>query len=361
MLTKKQGIFLHIFTFLCTIVITHNVFTNQPVYLPLKSVIKKHNKHIINYRWDPLDLIVKLSTKNAYIRFQIDSQIYVYNGLVYNLPYPIKYYRTQVLLPKAFAQTLISKLLKPKQAHHKPNKIYKTYRKRKRKNLDFIVIDAGHGGKDPGTSTRNNILEKKVALDIALAVASHLRSKLSKTRIILTRHKDQFISLNKRSQIANHYLGKYRKNGIFLSIHCNQHSSSKIHGFEIYFLGSRPSTSEARLVMVRENQTEKGYKYARKHEAYIINSNIARRSQMLARIFYGTFSEMLAHIVSSRSIHRADFAVMRDVAAPALLLETGYLSNPKEARTLQSKVFRKKISLAVELAVKRYMQALDKV
>ena len=108
----------------------------------------------------------------------------------------------------------------------------KSYILERSERISFVVIDAGHGGKDPGAIGAGKLKEKHIVLKIARSLERELRHKLRNIRIYMTRRSDRFIELSKRTDIANRYLRK-GKNGIFISIHANASISKRISGFEM--------------------------------------------------------------------------------------------------------------------------------
>src|SRR5512143_547026 len=131
-------------------------------------------------------------------------------------------------------------------------------RERQRWKLDVVVIDAGHGGDDPGTIGVNRTKEKDITLGIALKLGKLIERSMKDVRVVYTRTSDRFVELYRRGQIANQADGK-----LFISIHCNSvpRKSTSANGFEIYLL--RPGKTENAIrIAERENsviELEEGY------------------------------------------------------------------------------------------------------
>jgi N-acetylmuramoyl-L-alanine amidase len=231
-------------------------------------------------------------------------------------------------------------------------------RDRKRWHLDVIVIDAGHGGKDPGTIGVNHTKEKDITLDVALRLGRLIEKNLRGVKVVYTRTTDKFVELYRRTQIANEAGGK-----IFISLHCNSmpHKPSRANGFEIYLL--RPGlTEDAIAIAARENSVidlEEGYqqRYRKLTEEEFIIVTMAQSAYM-------KYSEELAEIVSrsmaedlkikNSGVKQAGFYVLVGASMPNILVELGYLSNKKEEQVLRSRSGREKISEALFEGIKEY-------
>jgi len=229
---------------------------------------------------------------------------------------------------------------------------------RERKSLETVVIDAGHGGKDPGTVV-GNFREKDISLAIALRLGDLIKEKLPDVKVIYTRNKDVFIPLYERSVIAN-------KNNadLFISIHVNFCPSPSIKGTETYVLGLH-RTEDNLNVAKKENSAillEKDYSTRYEgfnpnlSESYIMfeliqDANIDQ-SVEFAGILQDSFREHAQR--TNRDVRQAGFLVLRETAMPSVLIETGYLSNPSEAKYLMSDLGRKTLSLTIFNSFKWY-------
>ncbi len=236
--------------------------------------------------------------------------------------------------------------------------------KKARWKLDVIVIDAGHGGKDPGTIGVSGIKEKNIALGIALKLGRLIENKVKNVRVVFTRKSDTFVELDRRGQIANEEMGK-----LFLSIHCNstEKKPSTAKGLEVYLL--RPGkTSEAIRIAEVENSViklEKDYekRYAKLTNENFILINMAQSSYMK---YSERFAELLHQevqsekILGSNSVKQAGFLVLVGASMPSVLIETGFLSNNKEEKTLASSDGQQRIANMIFEAVERYAKEYDK-
>jgi N-acetylmuramoyl-L-alanine amidase len=231
-------------------------------------------------------------------------------------------------------------------------------RDRKRWKLDVIVIDAGHGGKDPGTIGVNHTKEKDITLDVALRLGRLIERNLKGVKVVYTRKTDNFVELYRRTQMANEAGGK-----IFISLHCNSmpHKPSRANGFEIYLL--RPGlTEDAITIAARENSViklEEGYQQRYRkltEEEFIIvtmaQSSYMKYSEEFAEIVSRTMAEDLR--IKNSGVKQAGFYVLVGASMPNILVELGYLSNRKEEQVLRSRSGRQKISEALFRGIKEY-------
>ncbi|MEJ2615628.1 MAG: N-acetylmuramoyl-L-alanine amidase [Ignavibacteriaceae bacterium] len=247
------------------------------------------------------------------------------------------------------------------------NKIFvrngKEEKNKERWDFDVIVIDPGHGGKDPGTIGINGIKEKNVTLGIALKLGRLIQKNIKGVKVVYTRKTDKFPELYKRDKIANEANGK-----LFISIHCNStpRKPSSANGFEVYLL--RPGrTKEAIDIAERENSV---IKYEDNPERYkkLTDENFILVS--MAHSAYMKYSEKFADIlnkefnkdlnIDSRGVKQAGFYVLVGAAMPSVLIETGFLSNRHDAKLLSSSRGQQKIAESIYRAVKKFKGQYEK-
>lgn len=221
-----------------------------------------------------------------------------------------------------------------------------------------IVIDAGHGGHDPGTSGKYT-KEKEVALKIALELGSIIETYLDDVEVIFTRNNDKFVDLDRRAEIANQ-----NHADLFISVHCNAFSRKDVHGTETYVLGTH-KTKDNLTVAKRENSVilmEEDYQ--NKYEGFDPKSP---ESHILFELFQNAHFEnslsLAANIETqfktragrhSRGVKQAGFWVLWRTSMPAVLVETGYLSNPSEEKDLNDEVQQSYIASAIFRAIRDY-------
>jgi N-acetylmuramoyl-L-alanine amidase len=220
--------------------------------------------------------------------------------------------------------------------------------------LDCVVIDAGHGGHDTG-AVANGVREKDVTLGIARRLGRMIDERLG-MRVVYTRSDDRFITLDGRGRIANESCGK-----LFISIHANA-ARSAAHGTETYFLAPHRSES-AREVMLRENDVVRLESDPGLYADFDAEGGIVRALAMGA---YQEESQELAGLVerefrgglgrTSRGVKQAGFLVLWRASMPAILVETGFVTNDDEARYLASSAGQDAIAGAIFRAVRTYRE-----
>lgn len=229
--------------------------------------------------------------------------------------------------------------------------------KKEKWEFDFIVIDPGHGGKDAGAIGVNGVKEKDVNLGIALELGKLIQSQMKDVKVVFTRKDDTFVDLYKRGKIANEKNGK-----LFISIHCNStpKKPTDANGFEVYLL--RPGrTKEAIAIAEFENSViqyeENPQRYQKLTDENFILVSMAqsaymRYSEKFAELLHNEFTKHPK--LSSRGVKQAGFYVLVGASMPNVLIETGFLSNPSDAKYLASKSGQKEMAAYIFEAIKKY-------
>ena len=232
-----------------------------------------------------------------------------------------------------------------------------------------IVIDPGHGGKDPGT-LGNYTKEKSVVLQIALEVGKYLTENMKDIEVIYTRTDDSFVELERRSEIAHNSNGD-----LFVSIHANSlpkrtsvRRKKEIKGAEVYVMGAQ-NTERALEVAKRENSVilleddyEKKYDFDPTSEESYILYNLTQdsyqdNSLLLASLINNQLKKRAGRDVNG--VKQSSLYVLWSTAMPSVLVEIGYLSNPHEERDLNNPNVRSYIASGIYRAIKEYKEILD--
>ncbi len=234
---------------------------------------------------------------------------------------------------------------------------------RNRWKLDVIVIDPGHGGKDPGTVGVTRAKEKDITLGIALKLGEMIERNLKGVKVVYTRKRDKFVELYRRGKIANEAGGK-----LFISIHCNAmpRKPHPLKGFEIYLL--RPGrTQDAIAIAERENavvRLEEGYEKRYQElteESFILltmaQSAYARYSEQFAALLQQQMEKRLE--LQNLGVKQAGFYVLVGASMPNVLVETGYLSNRSEEKFLKSSSGQRKVARGIFHAIKKYKESYE--
>ncbi|WP_051179095.1 N-acetylmuramoyl-L-alanine amidase [Thermodesulfovibrio thiophilus] len=224
-----------------------------------------------------------------------------------------------------------------------------------------IVIDPGHGGKDPGAIGPTGLKEKDVVLDVALKVRELLRSD-PQYDIVLTRDQDIFIPLNKRTEIANKINAD-----LFISIHANASTNSYARGVETYLL-NWTDDEEAIRVAARENAISVKKMKQLKGELGFMLASLEREAKRddsvrLAGYIHNSMADELKNDFSrhNNGVKQALFYVLVGAQMPSCLLEISYISNPEEERLLDDESYRMKIAQSLVEGIKNYFIKTDQI
>jgi len=223
-----------------------------------------------------------------------------------------------------------------------------------------VVLDAGHGGKDPG-NLGNGYEEKNIALKIALLVGNNLK-KNKDFRLKYTRTKDVFIDLWKRGDIANE-----EKADLFVSIHCDSHTSNA-YGAGTFVLGLRGNKKNLEIakrenaVILKEDNFKERYKGFDSNSVEstiglsLLQEENLDKSLQIASLIQNNFSKKLKRL--DRKVKQDNFQVLRETIMPSVLVELGFLTNKKEGRYLNSKKGQKEMANAISTAIEKYINQL---
>ena len=226
-----------------------------------------------------------------------------------------------------------------------------------------IIIDAGHGGKDPG-AVNGKTYEKDIVLSIALKLGKLIKTNLKDIRVIYTRDTDEFIELYERANIANR-----NKANLFISIHCNTGPLETMIGTETYAMGIEKNSSnlevskrENSVVLLEEN-------YLAKYDGFDPNSP---EGHIIFSLYQNAYLDQSLNMASkvekqmkikakrnSRGVKQAGFLVLWKSAMPSILIETGFISNPEEKKYLCSDTGQTYIATAIFKAFREFKSELE--
>ena len=212
-----------------------------------------------------------------------------------------------------------------------------------------IFLDPGHGGEDRGATGAKGLKEKEAVLELALALKERLQE--AQFEVLLTREEDVFVPVWDRARLANEAGAD-----LFISLHLNAHRAKGARGSEVYFLSLDAGDADAEEVAALEN--------AGALLPSTPDSVVASILDDLAQKAYLQDSEKLAvavqnqlnHLggIKERGVKQAPFAVLRGAAMPAVLVETVFISNPKEEAKVKDPAFRRKVAEAITQGVRRF-------
>jgi N-acetylmuramoyl-L-alanine amidase len=217
-----------------------------------------------------------------------------------------------------------------------------------------IVIDPGHGGKDPGAIGPGGLQEKTVVLRLAKELRSLLHRHLPKYRIMMTRDRDIFVPLGKRARLANQYHAH-----LFISIHANSSKRRRVNGIETWYL-SFAANDRAKRTAERENQMSE----SELSDLEIILRDLRETDRInQSAVLASTMQTILVkHMASqyrgiqNRGVDGAPFVVLLHTAMPSVLVETAFISNPREERRLRSRTYLRTLAHGIFRGVRQYMQ-----
>ena len=224
-----------------------------------------------------------------------------------------------------------------------------------------LVIDPGHGGKDPG-NTGNGYLEKKIALSIGLKIGDRLK-KYKNVKVIYTRKTDIFVDLYRRAKIANDVAAD-----LFISIHCDAHTSNA-YGAGTFVLGLHANERNFKIAQKENSVIFLEDDYQQKYAGFDPNNPESVISLVLMQEDYLDKSIVAANFIQKsfvnrlkrrdRTVKQAGFLVLRNTYMPSVLVETGFLTNKTEGSYLNSKKGQNEMADAISEAIINYFEALD--
>ena len=311
--------------------------------MSLQSLCKKYN---IDCRWDGISQTVSMAYAGKRIKAMVGSNIVMVDKSPVALSAPLTRHRGSIIVPTDFEKQVIGPGAGPQDDAQKSNASLKIRR---------VVVDAGHGGNDPGAIGRGGLKEKDVNLDVARKVARSLAA--AGVQVVMTRDTDEFITLQGRTEIAS-------QPGIdlFVSIHANANKSRGANGIEVYYAGN----------LSRDDQTEDQRRANEKKicSLYNMRSDIPDLRAVAMDMLYAykcafspglsdAVAQGLAHEVprQSRGSKPERFFVLRNTLIPAVLVEVGFVTNPKEAALLKDNAFRQRLADSITKSVLRFVYA----
>lgn len=359
---KKQAFLIFLFVCISMAVITdgHCFLIQGPVktleapayrirgteYLPLTLICDAYG---IDWKWDSSSMTVELAKNSAKMRMRVDDYRVYTNNSVSVQEKPVIIYKGAVCIPIELLRTVFNGVFlerpalglsvdRPAVSHYKIRK---------------VVLDAGHGGYDPGAIGRNGIKEKYIALDITKKVAAALED--AGVTVILTRSDDSFIPLWRRVEITN-------RSGadLFVSIHANASVTHRLKGFEVYYL-SEEIDDNARAYSVAKERALKFdgnsvYRYTSALNEILWDLELTENRRNGIQLG----NQVLDNInVSKRDIKSARFFVLKGAHMPAVLVEVGYISNADECSRLGSKEYRSDIAERIAGGILKYRKKFE--
>jgi len=296
----------------------------------------------LDFSLDSLSQSLTVSRGDHAAKGLIGSEIVMLDNEQVQLSAPVKYKNGTVIVPLDFKEKVIDRLIaSPEQVN--------LYRMNK---VNTIILDAGHGGKDPGAIGPSGVQEKDIVLDITKKLRKILEHKGYK--VVMTRDKDEFITLKDRTVIASSV-----KADLFVSVHANAHDKKSVNGVEVYslrdldvFEKNEAQRQENHDVLFSHLQMKKNDEELNHILSDMLYDYKQAESISLAANTSQKVSQFLdAKVLGQKSSH---FFVLRNTLIPAVLVEVGYLTNPKEEKLLKTEAYRQKVAYAISRSIFDY-------
>jgi N-acetylmuramoyl-L-alanine amidase len=301
-------------------------------------------KYSMNCAWDGVSQTVTMYYHGQKIQALVGSRIVIVGAEKLSLSAPLGRRQGAVVVPEDFEKMVFA-----------PERIAGAGTSASGRLFARVVVDAGHGGKDSGAVGFCNIKEKDIDLDLARRVARNFKD--AGVDVILTRDQDEFIPLDGRTDLASRPDVDF-----FLSIHANANKNHRARGVEVYYSGA----------LGKEDKSEDQRRHNEKKVCSLFN--MRKDSETLNRVVAGMLyaykmrvSAAMAEAVSrgmgtdlgqsSRGSKTARYFVLRNTLVPAILVEVGFISNPREAVLLKEGRYRQKIADAITQSLLRYAYA----
>lgn len=314
---------------------------NGTNYFPLIALC---NSRSIDWQYDTFARTVALSREGHKINLMVGENLVLVDGEPLHMRYPIDIYQGAIVAPYKFKEQVLDTLFKEAVPGRK---IVSPLSK-----IRSVVIDPGHGGNDPGAIGRSGLREKDVNLDIAKRLSRLLRNE--GIEVLMTRSTDKFIPLDRRVEIANNSGAD-----LFISVHANANRVRSLSGLEIYYVAPSVSDSKRAYTAARYATLNLG-------NAYFASDSLDLKATVWDMIY--TFnraesinlSRSICNVMENNQdvqvlgIKGGRFEVLRGVRMPAVLIETGFLSNSKEERMLKNSYYRQKISEGILQGLEEY-------
>ncbi|MEW5733608.1 MAG: N-acetylmuramoyl-L-alanine amidase [Thermodesulfobacteriota bacterium] len=223
-------------------------------------------------------------------------------------------------------------------------------------SVSTVVVDAGHGGKDPGAlGYQKGVKEKDVTLSLAKRVAKLLQKETG-VKVILTRDKDRYLTLEERTAIAN-----TKGADLFISIHANAHPRRSVQGIETYFLNLATDEESIRTAALENATSRKSISDLQGILQDLLQNAKVDESSRLAREVQTNLCQTVSQRfgVENKGVKQAPFYVLLGAQMPAVLVETGFISNQEECKRLTSSAYQDHVAEGIVAGVAEYVKALS--
>lgn len=300
-------------------------------------------KNRVDWELDPVSQVITLNRDGVEARALVGSNVILVDGQKIILSGKIERKNNAIVVPADFEQKVIGSAWS-----RTPSVAGGTYAL---KPFRVIMIDAGHGGKDPGAIGYHGSQEKDVVLDIAKRLHSNLTRRGFK--VLMTRDDDRFISLEERTAMASR-----AQADLFVSLHANASPSRQARGVEVYYSKDldRLSRQEEQRI-ANENTVFKGFQRepSRIVDGILSDMLYTRKQEISPRLALSVANDMASNTRAENRGHKsARYFVLRNTLVPAILVEIGFVSNPQEEKMLNDRSYRQKVADAITRSIVSY-------
>lgn len=323
----------------------------QTQYLPLTALCKNYQ---LSYDWDIIGKKVTLTKGNIKMKLALDSPVIIINERSQKLDDTIKIYNGLVMIPATAKKNIFDTTLKRPslQTKFKKELFYPSL-------VKTIIIDPGHGGRDPGAVGSGGLKEKDVTLAVALGLAKELKGR--GLNVILTRDNDKFVSLWRRSQVANSH-----KASFFISIHANASRAKGVRGLEVYYL-SDATDDTARALEAAENTSLDLDKssFEENKPSTDLEATLWDMLYTENRIESKELASSICRAIDpkicllNRGVKSAKFYVLKGTKMPSVLIELGFISNREEEERLSNSYYCQQLAESISYGILSYIQEYE--
>lgn len=275
----------------------------------------------------------------------------------YNFFYPIVYVEGEYCLPEHFLKEILPQIFTTNSQYKDDFLILNM---RNSSSIKVIVLDPGHGGKDPGAEGADGLQEKDIVLSVAQKLKVRIEQEMD-ARVLLTREDDSFVSLKERTTFANNNCAD-----LFISIHTNAAENKKAHGVEVYYL-SEAKNDESRAAQALENAVVEEFEGEEALQEYTqadyVISDLVQSAQLMESISlaYKFQNNMVLETESlDRGVKSANFFVLRGAFMPSVLVEMGFISNKVEGNKLNQDYFQDQLVESMVYGIKSFKHHYDR-
>jgi len=301
----------------------------------------------VTLQYDALLRTVYLSKDAQHVSLRVGDEMALVNDQATHLNSPVDVYQGAIAVPRQFKEQVFDVLFKRVTLVSRRAPAVKI-------KLNKVVIDAGHGGNDPGAIGKYGLKEKDVNLDIAKRLSGFLRAEGVTT--VLTRSTDKFIPLSTRVNIANRSGAE-----LFISIHSNAARSRTLSGFEVYYVAPSVSDSKRAALTARSaslNLKDSVFSSDTQDLRAIVWDMIYANSRAESIELSRSLCKVMGSSIDANilGVKNARFQVLKGITMPGILAEVGFVSNLNEERLLRTGEYRDKLAAGILEGIRDYSQ-----